>query len=119
MPLHLLKNKLIYFSSRKDNQIKFSGYRIELDEIENNISLIKGVKECAVTFGKKNKENEMTAWIDSKLSENLIYTRLSKVLPNYMIPKKIFFLSFIPKNSNGKIDRKALRNKYYDRKKNN
>ena len=111
------KNKLIYFSSRKDNQIKFSGYRIELDEIENNISRIKGVKECAVTFGKKNKENEITAWIDSKLSENLIYTRLSKVLPNYMIPKKIFFLSFIPKNSNGKIDRKALRNKYYGRKK--
>ena len=52
-------NKLIYFYSRKDNQIKLNGYRIELNEIENNLNLIKGVKECAVTFGFKNKKKRL------------------------------------------------------------
>ena len=113
------KNKLIYFSSRKDNQIKLNGYRIELDEIENNICLISGIKECAVTFGKKNKENEITAWVDTRLSEISVFRELSKALPNYMIPKNFFCVSSIPKNSNGKIDRKVLKRKYYDRKKNN
>jgi len=108
------KSKLIYFSSRKDNQIKLSGYRIELDEIENNINLIKGIKECAVTFGKKNKENEITAWVDTKLSNEIIFNKLSKKIPNYMMPKKIFKVISIPKNANGKVDRKILKKKYYD-----
>ena len=108
------KTKLIYFSSRKDNQIKLNGYRIELDDVENKLNLISGVKEGAVTFGNKNNENEITAWVVSKLSEKIIFQKLSKLLPRYMVPKKILHIKFLPKNSNGKIDRKAIKNKYYD-----
>ena len=46
------KNSLIYFASRNDNQIKFQGYRIELDEIENFISSIKKVKEMQLPMEK-------------------------------------------------------------------
>ena len=46
-----LKN--IYFSSRKDNQIKYMGYRIELEEIEQAIGKISKVKENTVGYGKK------------------------------------------------------------------
>ena len=110
-------NKLIYFYSRKDNQIKLNGYRIELNEIENNLNLIKGVKECAVTFGFKNKKKEITAWIHTKLKLDFIMNQLSNSLPNYMIPKKLIIVNKITKNANGKIDRKYLAKNYYDRKK--
>jgi D-alanine--poly(phosphoribitol) ligase subunit 1 len=107
-------NKLIYFSARKDNQIKHNGYRIELDEIENNISLIKGVKECVVTYGKKNKLDEITAWVDTNLKNKDIRSNLENKLPHYMLPKNIFTKTSIPKNANGKIDRKLLKKRYYD-----
>ena len=110
-----LKNNKIYFSSRKDNQIKFHGYRIELDEIENNLSLIKGIKECAVTFGKKNSTEQITAWVVSNLGVERILKSLSDSMPAYMLPKNIIKLKNLPKNSNGKIDRMSLKRKYYDR----
>ena len=85
-------NKLIYFISRSDNQIKYMGHRIELDEIEKAINNIKYVKRGLVTFGKKNKLNEITGWINSqKKNEYDIKQKLSKILPNYMIPSKINF----------------------------
>jgi acyl-CoA synthetase (AMP-forming)/AMP-acid ligase II len=37
---------------------------------------------------------------------------LKKHLPAYMIPKEIITVSLFPLNSNGKTDRKALKNKY-------
>ncbi len=110
-------SKLIYFYSRQDNQIKLNGYRIELNEIENNLNSIKGVKECAVTFGNKNKKKEITAWVHTKLKSDFIMHQITNLLPSYMIPKKINLINKIPKNSNGKIDRKYLAKNYYDRKK--
>ena len=43
--------------------------------------------------------------------------QITNLLPSYMIPKKINLINKIPKNSNGKIDRKYLAKNYYDRKK--
>ena len=34
-----IKNDVIYFKGRKDNQIKHMGYRIELEEIEYGLNL--------------------------------------------------------------------------------
>ncbi len=108
-------SKLIYFISRSDNQIKYMGHRIELDEIEKAINNIKYVKRGLVTFGKKNKLNEITGWINSdKKNEYDIKQKLSKILPNYMIPSKINFLRKIPINNNGKVDKLKISLDYYD-----
>jgi len=110
-----VKRDLIYFSSRYDNQIKHQGYRIELDEIENSISSINGVIENTVTFGKKNKINEITCWIVKKVDIEKIKYEARKKLPSYMIPHKyIIFDKNLPKNSSGKVNKKKLKNKYYD-----
>ena len=112
------KTNLIYFSSRIDNQIKYMGYRIELGEVENVIGAVKGVNEVAVLFGKKNNTEEITCWIshNNKSVEN-IKNSITKLLPVYMIPKRYIELKHLPKNNNGKINKKYLA-KFYDRKKN-
>lgn len=111
--VYMDKKNNIRFSGRLDNQIKYKGYRIELEEIQLQISSLKEVKDCIVTFGKKNKENEITAWLIVNQKTDII-SKMSSLLPSYMIPKRSFFLKKFPKNANGKISRLKLIKDYYD-----
>ncbi|MBD01339.1 MAG: hypothetical protein CL841_08475 [Crocinitomicaceae bacterium] len=102
---------LLYFKGRKDNQIKHMGYRIELEEIENAMSTIPYVKESAVVYRRLNDSyGKIIAYIVSEFEDNVneIKEELKNKIPHYMIPSKIKFLNILPKNANGKIDRKKL-----------
>ncbi len=113
------KNRLIYFVSRSDNQIKHLGHRIELDEIEKALNSLNKIKGSIVTYGKKNNINEITGWVfNCKKKEREIKYELIKILPNYMIPSRINYLKKIPINNNGKIDRLKIKSNYYDQTKN-
>ena len=95
------KNRLIYFVSRSDNQIKHLGHRIELDEIEKALNSLNKIKGSIVTYGKKNNINEITGWVfNCKKKEREIKYELIKILPNYMIPSRINYLKKIPINNN-------------------
>ena len=108
------KTQYIYYSARADNQIKFQGYRIELEDIEHAFRSIEGVKEIAVTYGKKNNMDEITCWLVHSTSLDLIKKKIRFLLPSYMIPKNFFELNILPRNQNGKIDKRDIKNKYYD-----
>ena len=108
------KNDFIYYFSRKDNQVKFNGYRIELNEIEHAIGSIKNIIENIVTFGKRSGKPEITAWVAHNSSIEKIRRSLETLLPKYMIPTKFVEADKLPKNINGKIDKKLLISKYYD-----
>lgn len=108
------KNGYIYFSSRKDNQIKYNGYRIELDEIEQIIGKINKVRENAVCFGKKDGKDQIICWISHNSDIKKITNNLSKSIPSYMMPKKFIEKKNLPKNQNGKIDKKNLKIGYFD-----
>jgi D-alanine--poly(phosphoribitol) ligase subunit 1 len=107
-------NGYLYFSSRIDNQIKLNGYRIELEEIEQSINKIKGVKECAVCFGRVRKIYKIVAFVVHDNVFNKIIRTLNKDLPKYMIPQLIITKKNLPKNNNGKIDRKLLKINFFD-----
>jgi len=107
-----IEDGYLYCKGRKDNQVKFKGYRIELSDIEYNINLIDGVKECAVV-AKYNDElvvKTIKAFVvlDKKIELNYIKDELKKLIPEYMIPKSLKIIDRLPINQNGKIDRKAL-----------
>ena len=51
---------------------------------------------------------------DSNLDK--IKTKLSFLLPTYMLPRVFIEKDKLPKNNNGKIDKKKLKTKYYDKK---
>jgi D-alanine--poly(phosphoribitol) ligase subunit 1 len=101
----------IYFKGRVDNQIKHMGYRIELEEIESGINVLKYVNETAVVYQRINTElGHILAFISVNESkdEKDILADLKGILAPYMLPKKITILDVLPKNKNGKIDRKQL-----------
>ena len=97
------------FVGRKDNQIKQMGYRIELEEIEAALHQVSGVIQAAVVhkanrFGHKH----IVAYVSGGPEEADLRRALKVVLPDYMIPQRITQLSALPRNANGKIDRRAL-----------
>lgn len=110
--LGYVKNDMLYCKGRLDNQVKYKGYRIELNDIENNIYKIKGIKQCAVVA--KYDDNMLVKMIkafivlDEGYNCDYVKVELEKLLPKYMIPKQFINMIFLPVNNNGKIDRKKL-----------
>ncbi|MBQ2724639.1 MAG: AMP-binding protein, partial [Clostridia bacterium] len=111
--LGYIENNLLYCRGRKDSQIKYKGYRIELSDIEQNISELEGVQDCLVTASRTpdGTIRYLSAYVTGE-SDCLkdLRERISMILPDYMIPKNIRLLDRLPVNANGKTDRKALCN---------
>ena len=102
---------MLYFKTRRDSQIKHMGYRIELEEIETCLNLIKGINRSAVIYKKGNKTfGKIIAFVSVQggLRKESIESELTKNIPVYMIPNQIKLLDTIPINSNGKIDKQTL-----------
>ena len=109
------ENGLFYCLGRVDSQIKSRGYRIELGEIEAALNTIEGIKECAV-IGKTVGGFEGTAICCAyackegiALTSSQLQQSLQKLVPRYMIPSVWQSYVVLPKNANGKIDRKQIK----------
>jgi acyl-coenzyme A synthetase/AMP-(fatty) acid ligase len=109
---------LFYYIGRADSQIKSRGYRIELGEIEAALNALNLTEECAIvainTGGFEGAAIccAFTPLKDVDAPPARLRTEMSKVLPNYMMPARWMRLDFLPKNANGKIDRRALRERF-------
>ncbi|MVX62983.1 amino acid adenylation domain-containing protein [Clostridium chromiireducens] len=109
---------IIYYCGRKDFQIKLNGFRIEIEDIENNLRKVTNIKNTVVfpVFNEEHKISHLTAFVvlneDNELSNlknsTLIKSELKKFIPSYMIPRNIKIVKEFPLNTNGKIDRKKL-----------
>lgn len=105
------KDGTITFIGRNDSQIKISGYRIELEEIENKIlefpNIKKAVTLCQTDY--KNRKYLVTyLTVNDKISINKLKEHLRKYLPKYMIPSYFEILNEFPYTPNGKVDKKLL-----------
>jgi len=114
---------LIYFVGRADSQIKSRGYRIELGEIEAALQTLDDLQECAVVAvaGDSFEGNIICcAYVIAKGSQidNVqLRSKLSQLLPSYMLPSRWMCLDRLPTNRNGKIDRPALRTMFSSQEK--
>ncbi len=112
--VHFNKDGALEFAGRADRQIKFRGFRLELDGIENVLVAHKDVANAAVKIVKLNTEKILVAYIqleqNSKdnffISEYKLY--LKSKMPAYSIPSEIIVLDKLPLTQRGKIDRKNL-----------
>lgn len=109
------------FLGRKDRQIKFRGYRLELDEVESVFSALSEVEEVAVVFGENLKgEKSLRAAITlsrgliEETTANQLRSLVRKRLPSYGIPEKIQIWTSFPRTGSGKIDRREVRNLLFE-----
>ena len=109
--VRLNRDNNLEFVSRTDFQIKHMGYRIELSEIENTLQISEEIYEsCSVykNMDKMEGQGFIKLFYSGSMTENRVIEFLSERLPKYMLPRMVIQLEQLPKNSNGKIDRKKL-----------
>ncbi len=95
----------VVFCGRIDTQIKLHGQRIEIGEIENTISNIDGVIQCAVIV----RDQYICAFYTGSVIATIdLRAILSDKLPQYMIPHSFTHLDSLPMTVSGKLDRKNL-----------
>jgi D-alanine--poly(phosphoribitol) ligase subunit 1 len=113
----LREDGLFEFLGRKDFQIKFMGYRIELFEIEQAILAQENIHQAAVVLCDSNQSevSELIAFIAGPglMDQDAIMEELGRVIPTYMLPKRLIPMPEIPLTDRGKTDRVALREFYH------
>lgn len=104
---------LLYFSGRIDRQVKISGYRIELEEIESLLQQHSSVDIAAVTTHISNQKTSIFAYIKTQEKNTEVLIKelsdlLRQQLPIYMQAEKITALATIETDQTGKIDYSKL-----------
>jgi amino acid adenylation domain-containing protein len=105
-------NGCLHYLGRLDHQVKIRGYRVELQEIE--AVLRKGCHtEQVVSIAwpvENGSADGVVAFVAGvgALDHDGALNYCSKILPSYMVPRKIYLCDEMPLNANGKIDRHRL-----------
>ena len=97
----------LLFVSRRDDQIKHMGHRVELGEVEVNVSMLPGVRMAACVYDENR--GKIVLYYVGDVAEAELMTALKRKLPRYMLPNRLNRLERLPQTANGKIDRTALK----------
>ncbi|WP_316740838.1 non-ribosomal peptide synthetase [Pedobacter antarcticus] len=107
--VRLLKDGMIEYAGREDQQIKIRGYRVELSEIEAALQQIDGIGQAVVQLVRPDSDLlSIRAYITGDNKKSSIRAELDKKLPAYMIPAEIIRIEELPVKHNGKLDLHAL-----------
>ncbi|MFC3651517.1 amino acid adenylation domain-containing protein [Dyella humi] len=117
----------IQFLGRRDEQIKIRGNRVELGEIETQLSLLPQIRKAAVvaTSPLDLSRKEIVAFLivdrdsvdrdDHAQDDALVASikeQLKTILPDYMLPASYVLVNDLPLTPNGKTDKQVLLQSY-------
>ena len=102
----------LYFLGRKDDMIKTRGERISPKEVENVLCEMENVAEAAVVgVPDEVLGHAIKAFVVPRMDEldqKAVLRHCANRLSPFMVPKYVEFVAALPKNANGKIDRRIL-----------
>jgi len=109
----------LYFIGRRDEMIKTSGYRVSPTEVEEVVYATKLVGE-AIALGVPHPVLGQaivvvaTARDGVRLDTEVLLAQCRQQLPTFMLPAQVTVRESLPRNPNGKIDRKLLAQELQD-----
>ena len=101
----------IMFMSRKDNQVKHMGQRVELGEIEILINAMDRI-DASICFYDHDKQKIVSVFQGKEADNKYILGELKQRLPKFMFPNILIKMEELPYNLNGKIDRTRIKAEY-------
>jgi acyl-coenzyme A synthetase/AMP-(fatty) acid ligase len=111
---------MISFVGRSDDLVKINGRFVGPDESESLLRELPGVLNVVVlphvtAAGKNYLVGHLVLSHESLLTPADIYEYLLKNLSSHLVPAQLVRHEVLPLNSNGKVDRKALQGKQWQR----
>jgi amino acid adenylation domain-containing protein len=108
-------SELLEFVGRTDFQVKIRGFRVEPEEIELALSAMPGLAAAAVIAKGANPESkQLCCYYVQDKTRNITTAAIRSFLmiqfPDYMVPALFREVESLPRNTNDKVDRKALEN---------
>jgi len=107
----------VHIVGRGKDLIISGGFNVYPKEVESEIDALPGVAESAV-IGVPHPdlgEGVMAVVVlskDSELQEKDVIDALKHRLANYKLPKRVFFVDALPRNTMGKVQKNLLRDAY-------
>ncbi len=106
-----LKDGRLYLTGRQDNQLNCGGLNVQPEVLEQQISSLEYVVECAVR-GIPDAEYGTTidlfVVLTNGFSSQKLQADLEQLLPRATRPKRIRLCSELPRNAIGKLERHRL-----------
>ena len=104
----------LYFIGRRDEMIKTSGYRVSPTEIEEEAyatGLVGDAVAVGVPHARLGHGIVLVAAAPAGVvaDTDSLMAALRRRLPRYMVPLAVDWRDWLPRNSNGKFDRRRLR----------
>lgn len=103
---------LLYFVGRRDEMIKTSGYRVsptEIEEVFYATGKVQEVAACGLPHPTLGQTIMVFIYSETAPDTAALLAHCRQTLPAYMVPTHLVPRSIpLPRNPNGKIDRKAL-----------
>lgn len=109
---------LIFYRGRTDFQVKMHGYRIELEDVDQNLLQLDLVKQASTVpcYNRSHKVTQLVAYVvpnhndypDQLALTKAIKTQLGQNIMPYMVPQRFVYQEKLPLTINGKVDRKSL-----------
>ena len=96
----------LFFCGRRDNQIKYQGHRIELEEIDLAFERLPGVTRCRCAFDAARER--IYAFFEGEGQATDVAAAAQAALPAHLMPSACIPVSNMPLSKNGKVDRQAL-----------
>lgn len=102
----------VMFVSRKDNQVKHMGQRVELGEIEILLNAMEAI-EASICFYDHDQQKIICVFQGAEADKKYIFSELRDKVSKFMFPNVLFKMQDLPYNLNGKIDRSLLKEQYF------
>ncbi|SHO52312.1 AMP-binding protein [Anaerocolumna xylanovorans] len=106
------ENGDLIFVGRADNQIKISGQRIEMEEVEQVLLSDTRIRNCAMKIQKAEDKLRTaifyTTYTESPIPADELKDHMKNYLVEGVIPQQFIQVKELPLNSSGKVDRKQL-----------
>lgn len=102
----------LHFLGRTDDIVSVNGRKVSTVKVTRALMDLQDVEEAAVLVVHVDDADVLTAFVgaESEYTKQQLVKLLREDLEDYELPKQFVFLSQLPHNESGKVDKLALKN---------
>ncbi|KOG07312.1 MULTISPECIES: amino acid adenylation domain-containing protein [Streptomyces] len=105
---HWLPDGRLRFVGRRDEQVKISGMRVEVGEVEAQLLRVPGVLSACVIVMPDGVSKRLAGFYTAEQAIPAVRELLAERLPLQLIPRTLRWLPELPLTDNGKVDKRGL-----------